>query len=144
MRVIVPLLLLFLLLSAAPLHAEACPAAPPPRFLPGMEGVVAPGIRGLNLRALPAVGAGTLLTLNSGTRFRVISGPSCNSDYNWWRVTVIGSGGVSGWLAEGAWEQDFVLPGAGDSIHRCAQDATPFARVFLAPLCAFIPPATPE
>lgn len=97
-----------LFMSALPVHADACLDAPPPRFTPGMNGVVAPGVNGLRLRALPVVGAGTVGSLNSGTRFTVISGPSCNGGYNWWRVDVVGAG--TGWIAEGDWSQYFIAP----------------------------------
>lgn len=138
MKRIVPCLLIFILLLAGlPAAAEACPSAPLTRLLPTIEGVVAPGVQGLNLRALPAIGAGTVLTLNSGTRFTVISGPSCNSGYNWWRVTVIGTGGTTGWIAEADWMRYFVQPDTGVEPHPCNATDSPWARIFLAPLCYF-------
>jgi hypothetical protein len=70
--------------------------------------VVSPNIDRLNLRALPAVGTGVVDSLRSGQTVTVISGPSCNSNYNWWRVEL--ESGDRGWVAEGTWDEFFVVP----------------------------------
>jgi len=119
--------LLVLFVNALPVHADACLDAPPARFTPGMDGVVAPGVNGLRLRALPAVGAGTVGSLNSGTRFTVISGPSCNGGYNWWRVDVVGAG--TGWVAEADWSQYFIAPEAPAPARTLSPVAVFWARI---------------
>jgi hypothetical protein len=85
-----------------------CPAAPRSRLHAGMTAVVAPGIGPLNLRALPAVGTGIRAQLYGGHRLTVLSGPSCNSGYAWWRVET--RAGVRGWIAEGTWLRYWVIP----------------------------------
>ncbi len=136
MKLIVPCLLIFiLLLNGHPATADTCHGAPPTRLQEGLEGEVTPGLIGLHLRALPAIGAGTVLSLNSGTRFEVISGPSCNSGFNWWRVTVVGTGGTSGWIAEADWSQYFVRPFAEGETRLCNTVKSPLTRLFLTPLC---------
>lgn len=74
-----------------------------------MEAVIASGIGPLNLRALPAVGTGIRAQLYGGHRLTVISGPSCNGSYAWWRVET--RAGVRGWIAEGNWLRYWVIPG---------------------------------
>jgi hypothetical protein len=73
-----------------------------------MEAVVAPGIDRLNLRALPAVSTGIQARLYSGAPLTILSGPSCNGAFNWWRVET--TTGQRGWVAEGTWEAYWVIP----------------------------------
>ncbi len=80
----------------------------------GIEAVVAKGVRRLNLRALPAVDTGVQRLLNGGVTLTVLTGPSCNGGYNWWRVET--AKGERGWVAEGDWEAYFVVP-ASDGAH---------------------------
>jgi uncharacterized protein YgiM (DUF1202 family) len=89
-------------------QAAACPHAPRTRLRAGMEAVVAPGIGVLNLRALPAVDTGIETQISAGMQMTVLSGPSCNGNINWWRVELLS--GRRGWVAEGTWEQYFVIP----------------------------------
>ncbi|MBL8132024.1 MAG: SH3 domain-containing protein [Anaerolineae bacterium] len=89
-------------------HAEACRHSPAPIITEGDAVVVAPGMNGLNLRALPAVGTGRVATLNQGYPLTVIGGPSCNGMYTWWRVET--PTGVSGWVAGGTWTTYYLIP----------------------------------
>ncbi|MDX2139405.1 MAG: SH3 domain-containing protein [Chloroflexota bacterium] len=89
-------------------RAAACPHAPRTRLQVGMAAVVAPGIGVLNLRALPAVDTGIETQISAGMAMTVLSGPSCNGNINWWRVEL--ESGLRGWVAEGTWEQYFVIP----------------------------------
>jgi uncharacterized protein YgiM (DUF1202 family) len=109
MKSFVPLIVLILFLFASPNLAAAapCPNAPAPRLYHGATGVVAIGVGPLNLRALPAVSTGIVAQLYSGTRMRVLAGPSCNGGYNWWRVEL--ANGRRGWVAEGDWDRYYVL-----------------------------------
>ncbi|HLU09210.1 MAG TPA: SH3 domain-containing protein [Oceanobacillus sp.] len=104
------LILLILTLYASPnlVHADACLNAPVPRLHVGMQAVVAENIGPLNLRALPAVSTGVEVQLYSGNRLTVLSGPSCNGHFNWWRVET--ANGRRGWVAEGTWERYWVVP----------------------------------
>ena len=129
------IILIILLLPATILQADACSGAPPPRLRPEMAGVVAPGLQGLRLRALPALGAGTVVTMNAGTPFTVLSGPSCNSGYNWWRVQI--SGGRSGWVAEATWDTYYIQPVLDVTPTGCNAASSPWARLFLSPICYF-------
>jgi hypothetical protein len=88
--------------------AGACPHAPRPRLSIGATAVVGNGTRRLNLRALPAVDTGVEKLLNAGSTLTVLTGPSCNGGYNWWRVET--AKGDRGWVAEGDWEAYFVVP----------------------------------
>jgi hypothetical protein len=83
-----------------------------------MQAVVAPGLWGLNLRALPAVSTGVRVQIGAGQRLTVLDGPSCNGHYQWFHVEL--PNGVSGWLAEGAWEGYYVLPAGPDGEPRAA------------------------
>lgn len=106
-----PILLILWLVALSPasvVYADACPHAPLPRLRPGMAAVVVAGIDRLNLRALPALSTGVVDLLRGGEQVTVISGPSCNGNYNWWRVER--GNGERGWVAEGDWEQFYVVP----------------------------------
>jgi hypothetical protein len=104
------LILLILTLYASPnlVSADACTNAPAPRLRAGMEAVIALNIGPVNLRALPAVSTGVEVQLYSGNRLTVLSGPSCNGHFNWWRVETIN--GYRGWVAEGTWQTYWVVP----------------------------------
>lgn len=104
------LIVLILTLFASPrlALAGACPHAPAPRLKADAAAVVSRNIVRLNLRALPAVDTGVVGLLSPGARLTIISGPSCNGGYNWWRVET--SFGARGWVAEGAWEAYYVIP----------------------------------
>ncbi|MBZ0293449.1 MAG: SH3 domain-containing protein [Anaerolineae bacterium] len=134
-QLILLLLLIIPLSDTAITQTQACPEAPPPRLLPGMEGVVAPGMVGLHLRSLPAIGTGTVASMNAGTPFTVISGPSCNGGYNWWRVRI--SGDRIGWAAEATWAEYYLTPAWENPPSGCNRGSNPWAQTFLAPLCYF-------
>lgn len=102
------LILLILTLYASPSFADACSNAPAPRLRVGMQAVIAENIGPLNLRALPAVSTGVEVQLYSGNRLTILSGPSCNGHYNWWRVET--ANGRRGWVAEGTWQTYWVVP----------------------------------
>lgn len=85
-----------------------CRGAPAPRLRIGEQAAVAPNVGPLNLRALPAVSTGIVLQLYSGNVVTVLSGPSCNGHYHWWRVENVN--GRRGWVAEGSWSQYYLLP----------------------------------
>ena len=110
----ISLIVLILVLYASPnlgvlrAAADPCPNAPAPRLYIGMEAAVAPNVGPLNMRALPAVSTGVEVQLYSGNRLIVLSGPSCNGHYNWWRVE--SRNGSRGWVAEGTWQRYWVVP----------------------------------
>lgn len=86
----------------------ACPNGPRSRLYPGQNAIVAEGVGPLNVRALPAVGTGIRDQLYTGNRVTVLSGPSCNGGFNWWRVET--GAGVRGWVAEGTWLRYWLIP----------------------------------
>ena len=100
--------LIVTVLSAQPAPASGCPSAPASRLHPGMTAVVAPGLWGLNLRALPAVSTGVRAQVGAGQRMTILDGPACNGRYHWYRVEL--PNGVSGWLAEGTWQEYYLVP----------------------------------
>jgi hypothetical protein len=104
------LILLILALYASPnlVLADACQNAPAPRLHAGMAAVVAQNVGPLNLRSLPAVDTGVELQLYSGNTVTILSGPSCNGHYNWWRIET--ANGQRGWVAEGTWLRYWVVP----------------------------------
>lgn len=101
-------LLIVLILAgyAKPAFADGCMGAPPQRLAEGGEAVVITGR--LNLRALPVVEAGVVTQLYQNNRVRVMAGPSCNGGYTWWRVE--SGNGSRGWVAEGMWDQYYLVP----------------------------------
>lgn len=108
--------LIVALFAAPPSQPAGCPLAPAPRLRVGMEAVVAPGVWGLNLRALPAVSTGVRAQIGAGQRLTVLDGPSCNGHFHWFRVEL--ANGPSGWLAEGSWNGYFVVPAQPDGTPR--------------------------
>ena len=109
-RRIITLIVLILTICATPnsTRADACPNGPAARLRPGLAVIISPRINRLNLRALPAVDTGIVALLSPRTPMTVLSGPSCNGGYNWWRVEL--ASGVRGWVAEGTWDDYFVIP----------------------------------
>lgn len=115
MRILTLILLVLNVYVIPPVYATSdCEGAPPSRLKIGDTGQVTMGVEHLRLRALPAVGAGTLHTLSTGTPFTVVAGPSCNSGYYWWRVEIPQKG--IGWVAEGDAEQFYLQPDSPTSI----------------------------
>jgi hypothetical protein len=139
MRFVSVIALISILAAFLPIsvRAEACADAPPVRLQADSPGQIVPGLRGLRLRALPAVGAGEVSTLNSGTTFTVIAGPSCNGGYNWWRVELTNAvPGQRGWLAEGSWSQYFVVP--TENLTLCDTVQVPVLYAIVRGLCAWL------
>lgn len=87
-------------LTPSPTVDTLCLTVPTPRLRPGQGGRVSTAVDGLRLRLLPAIGAGEIGLLRSGTTFTVLDGPLCNTGYYWYRLAL--PTGVSGWAAEGA------------------------------------------
>ncbi|MCU0514572.1 MAG: hypothetical protein MUE40_18615 [Anaerolineae bacterium] len=54
------------------------------------------------LRAAPGTAAPLLFTLVEGVPFIIEGGPACADNMNWWRVRVLASTPVVGWLSEGS------------------------------------------
>lgn len=108
--------LIVTVLSVSPAQTHACPLVPAPRLRPGMEAVVAPGLWGLNLRALPAVSTGVRVQIGAGQRMIVLDGPSCNGRYQWFRVEL--PNGVTGWIAEGEWAGYYIMPATPEGAAR--------------------------
>ena len=137
MRVIFLILLIFMF-SASPNAAQAdpCSDAPLPRLIVGESGEVAPGVDRLRLRALPAIGAGTIRTLYARNAFTVLAGPSCNSGYNWWRVEM--ENGDKGWLAEAEWSRYYLTPISDEPKTFCNSGETPWLYAFLSQVCSFL------
>jgi len=102
------ILSLFASTSLAAPDAVPCPLAPRSRLHIGDSAVIAQGVNGLNMRALPARDTGVIALLNAGSTLTVIGGSSCNGGYQWWRVEAIT--GARGWVAEGTWEGYWVIP----------------------------------
>jgi hypothetical protein len=104
--------LISLLLGFIPYTATAqvafCPLAPFTRLYPAGVAVVAPGIRQLNLRALPALTTGIERQLAQGAALTLIGGPVCNNAFVWWRVEL--ADGARGWAAEANWRLFFLAP----------------------------------
>lgn len=114
---------------------KICPNAPLPRLSVGARGEVAPGIDRLRLRALPAVGTGEVGLLYAGNAFEVISGPSCNGGYAWWRVTL--EQGKTGWVAEGDWQQYYLRPVSDEPRPLCQRADAPWLHLLLTAACQF-------
>lgn len=112
------LILLILSVFASILPVDAgmssapCPLAPRSRLHIGDAALVADGVQGLNLRALPARDTRVVVLLNAGTPLTVLDGSSCNGGYNWWRVETYN--GYRGWVAEGTWQGYWIVP-TGDA-----------------------------
>lgn len=137
MRIVFLILLIFMF-SASPnaARADSCANAPLPRLIVGESGQVVPGIDRLRLRALPAIGAGTIRTLYAGNTFTVLAGPSCNSGYNWWRVEM--ESGDKGWLAEAEWSRYYLSPISDEPKLFCESGETPWLYAFLSRFCSFL------
>ncbi len=105
------LLMAFIVSAAAAAQSSGagnCPLAPSTRLHVGGEAVVSPLIGQVNLRSLPAVSTGIETPLYQGNRLTVLAGPSCNRHFQWWRVETVN--GRRGWVAEGTWENYYLIP----------------------------------
>ncbi|MBN1964540.1 MAG: SH3 domain-containing protein, partial [Anaerolineae bacterium] len=96
-------------LTLIPTVDTTCLTAPMPRLQVGDVGEVVTAVR---LRLLPSAGAGYERTLNPGTTFIVLEGPSCNGGYHWYRVE-LPTNSISGWVAEGVPDEYWLQPQGG-------------------------------
>jgi hypothetical protein len=107
---------LFMTVLATPLTASACgesenPYPPVTRFDLGMRGTVAFTMSGdpLRVREQPGLSAKYLTQLQNGVKFTVTSGPEHSNNYLWWKITTE-DGKISGWVAEGAYDEYYIAP----------------------------------
>ena len=126
-------ILLILALYATPAFADdlgrdACLVAPPPRLSVDGEAVVV--ANQLNMRALPSAETGITAKLYLNTRLTVLTGPSCNGLYTWWRVE--SANGSRGWVAEGTWEAYYIVP-----LEDAEDPPSPFEGACLLPFSPF-------
>ncbi len=63
-----------------------------------------------NLRTAPGPDSDVLYTLVEGVPLEIIGGPECVNGMNYWRVRVLASTPVEGWLAEGARANRWIRP----------------------------------
>lgn len=135
-RLMMNLLVVWSLISGHEvLQTPSCPGAPLSRLEVGIRGEVAPGIDRLRLRMLPAVGAGEVRLLYSGSRFEVLAGPSCNGGFRWWRIVL--DDGAAGWVAEGTWEEYYLRPLSDGPVSLCKRAETPWLHLIVTAACAF-------
>lgn len=79
---------------------------PAPRLIIGQQGNVTSSTPS-RIRVAPSVNAEQRGQINPFDTFVVLDGPVCADGYNWWQVR---SGGVTGWVAEGAGDDYFLAP----------------------------------
>lgn len=96
-------------LTATPTVDTACYSAPLPRLHPGDTAEVVPLIGNLRLRTLPNADTGIVAELFQGNQMTVLSEPSCNGGYYWYRVQ-LADDVTTGWVAEGVPGQYWLLP----------------------------------
>lgn len=86
----------FIITPIAAQNGENCSTAT--RLQMGGQAVVAVG-EGftLNVRQSPGLSAEGIVRLPNGEIFRVVEGPLCTDNINWWRIQ---AGDVTGWVAE--------------------------------------------
>ncbi len=145
MRSILTILFIFTFIIT-PLAAQNdsdCSTAPPTRLQVGGQAAVAVG-EGftLNVRQNPGLSAEGIIRLPDGEVFRVVEGPLCADNINWWRIQ---ADDVIGWVAEavdGAYLVDPFLP-IGSSIP--APTLVPIGDLVLTnDLAVVIPGGNPE
>ncbi|MBI5961773.1 MAG: DUF3160 domain-containing protein [Chloroflexi bacterium] len=128
-------LLAGLLPPAVPSLAQGtCGDAPPPRLLPGGDGMVSfTNGQPLNVRDAAALAAAQLGQLPEGTAFQVISGPVCAENIYWWQIQ---TSALGGWIAEGASGEYFVEPALPPAPMTLAGGTGPFSAWNWAALAA--------
>jgi hypothetical protein len=62
------------------------------------------------LRAEPSTRGAILAELIENVPLQILDGPVCSDTYNWWRVRVLSSSPVEGWLAEGGPSNYWIAP----------------------------------
>jgi hypothetical protein len=90
--------------------SSSCPGAPTQRMVVNQRGYVCTQTDAVRLRVSPSRSADTIVQLDTGSQFTVISGPSCADNWSWWEVQT--DSGQAGWLSEGGDEVDpyFICP----------------------------------
>lgn len=122
------LILLLLMLFAAPLTAQDT-CALPPRLLPGTLARVVIGGLPNNLRAAPTTDSRQLGQILPGAVFSVTGAAQCAEGYRWWPVA---HQGVAGWTAEGDSETYWLEPlvvNAPDDAAGCLEPPDDYTRV---------------
>lgn len=93
----------FLIPTDLPSLADGTLCANPRPFSAGMRGYVDYRSGGpKSLRTAPRIDATLLFSLVDGVPFVVEDGPVCSGNLNWWKITVLASAPVTGWMAEGS------------------------------------------
>lgn len=87
----------------APSTEDGTLCAPPLKFAQGTRGLVryrdgTPKY----LRAAPGTDGDAMFSLVNNVPFIVIGGPICRNNLNWWKIRVLASTEVIGWMAEGS------------------------------------------
>jgi hypothetical protein len=78
---------------------KGCPGAPPQRVTIGEKARVCTESDDLIVRKGPGRDYKELRGIKPGTNFMIIDGPSCASNWFWWKVEL--DSGLEGWVAEG-------------------------------------------
>lgn len=63
-----------------------------------------------NLRSQPTTRGAVLVELIENVPLQIIDGPICADSYNWWKVRVLTSNPIEGWLAEGGPANYWIAP----------------------------------
>lgn len=94
----------YLVPDDAPSLADGTICANPLSFFEGMRGYVnyPSGDSPKALRTAPDTDAPLLFNLVENVPFFVVGGPVCSDNLNWWRIRVLTSNTVVGWIAEGS------------------------------------------
>ena len=98
------------------LAPSTCPSARPSRLAVGIYGVVATAANGkatlpVQLHTQADSGSLPLVSIDDGSEFLVIGGPTCANGLNWWQVTTRDN--IVGWLIEQDQNGYFVDPVTG-------------------------------
>jgi uncharacterized protein YgiM (DUF1202 family) len=93
-----------------PANIKECPGAPPQRVMIGEQARVCTQSEDLIMREEPGLDGMVLTGIETGTNFMITDGPSCASNWSWWKVEL--DSGLQGWIAEGGDNIDpyFICP----------------------------------
>lgn len=89
-----------------------CPDLPESRMVIGLQGRLVPGYPN-RVRSAPSLSGEVLVSIEGGTAFTVLAGPTCADGYAWWQIDVPGV--VNGWTVEaveGEYTMEVVDPSA--------------------------------
>jgi len=92
--------------SPARAQDTKCPGAPLPQLTIGQPALVPPGTPN-NLREAPTRSATILAQIPGDTIINVLDGPTCADSINWWQIS---SATLTGWMAEGAGAEYYMVP----------------------------------